>query len=202
MAVKYWARGSNDKKMSDTIYLAFTLLGYKCGGDLLGISFAAFDSSNTLYYTLDDDKKVYHAYEGDSEFRVVTKLIELDDSFVELKPETIIIIPKYDVNDVIYEKDKMYHRAFIISVNKSKQTYTVKDHKAYQYEIPFEEQDNWALVLTPKFKEDDMITDGDTKLFVIEVDYRYMRYKVNVDGDFDYFTYIEFREQDGWELIS
>ena len=202
MAVKYWARGSNDKKMSDAIYLAFKLLGYEFNNDPLGILFSGFDSSNSFYYTLDDDKKVYHTYEGDSEFRVVTKLIELDDSFVELKPETIIIIPKYDVNDVIYEKDKMYRRAFIISVNKSKQTYTVKDHKAYQYKIPFEEQDNWALVLTPKFKEDDMITDGDTRLFVIEVDYRYMRYKVNVDGDFDYFTYIEFREQDGWELIS
>ena len=202
MGVKYWIRGSNNEKESDAIYLAFKSLGYEFNGDRLGILFSRFDSTKKLYYTLDNDKKVYDTYDGDAEFRAVTKLIELDDSFVELKPDTIIITPKYNVNDVIYKTDNIPRRAFVISVNTGKQLYVVKDPNARQYEIPFKEQDQWGLVVTPKFKEDDMITDGDTNLFVIEVDYRYMRYKVNVDGDFDYFTYIEFREQDGWELIS
>lgn len=199
MAVKYWARGSNDKKMSDAIYLAFKLLGYEFNNDPHGIFFSVFDSSNSFYYTLDDDKKVYHTYEGDSEFRVVTKLIELDDSFVELNPDDFVTTPKFELHDVLYNVEKMFKRCVVIEVDKYKQSYTVKDHNNNKFTIKFKDQDQWDIVIQPKFKEGDSIKDA-IEVYIIDVDKEYQRYSVCEDGEDDFF-YIQFKEQDRWKLL-
>lgn len=190
--MRYWSKGSEDRKEAMKIRDAFGVLGYNTN-----CVWGNF-SNDFLYHTLENDNRIYVVAKGTIEYDIISRLVKLDDEYVELDADSIVIVPKFVVNDVIYLIDKAYRRAFIVAVDKKLQQYEVKDHNGAEYNIKFEEQDNWDVVLRPKFDEDTMIRQGLFKAYIIEIEYMWQRYKVCEDGADDTF-YIDFKEQDNWE---
>lgn len=199
--MKYWVRGSDDEKVSESICLAFDKLGYSTPF-LNSIVFTCNDSVNNIYFTWGDDNQVYHEFANSIEGKILLRLIELDDTFVELNPNDIIIDPSFEVNDVICDKNKTYKRAIIIGINKHEQKYRVKDYNNFEFSIPFVEQDQWGLVIKPKFKKGDMIKSAYTVLDILEVETQFQRYKVSPISDVNNIRYIAFDEQDAWDLTK
>ena len=190
--MRYWSKGSEDRKEAMKIRDAFGVLGYNTN-----CVWGNF-TNDFLYHTLENDNRIYVVAKGTIEYDIISRLVKLDDEYVELDADSIVIVPKFAVNDVIYLIDKAYRRAFIMAVDKKLQRYEVKDHNGAEYNIKFEEQDKWDVVLRPKFDEDTMIRQGAFKVYIIEIEYRWQRYKVCEDGADNTF-YIDFKEQDNWE---
>lgn len=190
--MRYWSDGSKDDKEARKIRDAFGVLGYDTS-----CVWGNFDDG-FLYHTLENDDRIYVAAKGTIEYDLIRRLVELDGEYVKVDADSIVIEPKFSVNDVIYLIDKAYRRAFIVAVDKKLQRYEVKDHNGAEYNIKFEEQDNWDVVLRPKFDEDTLICQGLFKVYIIEIEYMWQRYKVCEDGADNTF-YIGFKEQDNWE---
>lgn len=190
--MRYWSKGSKDDKEAMKIRDAFGVLGYATS-----CVWGNF-TNDFLYHTLENDNRIYVVAKGTIEYDIISRLVKLDDEYVEVDADSIVIEPKFAVNDVIYLIDKAYRRAFIMAVDKKLQRYEVKDHNGAEYNIKFEEQDKWDVVLRPKFDEDTMIRQGVFKVYIIEIEYRWQRYKVCEDGADNTF-YIDFKEQDNWE---
>lgn len=190
--MRYWSDGSKDDKEARKIRDAFGVLGYDTS-----CVWGNFDDG-FLYHTLENDDRIYVAAKGTIEYDLIRRLAELDGEYVKVDADSIVIEPKFSVNDVIYLIDKAYRRAFIVAVDKKLQRYEVKDHNGAEYNIKFEEQDNWDVVLRPKFDEDTLICQGLFKVYIIEIEYMWQRYKVCEDGADNTF-YIGFKEQDNWE---
>ena len=205
--MKYWIKGKNglsEKKIFDT----FSVLGYDVS--MREYIFASDDddsSDGRIYYTWDGDNTVHKVYKSSSiervetECEMVERLIELDKDFIELKPDEIITDPKFKNDDVIYDTHKAYRRAIVTSVNRKEQKYKVKDFNNAEYYIKFLEQDGWNFVLRPAFDEETMITDGANRIYIIDIEFQWQRYKVCIDGDDDTF-YIDFKEQDNFRRVG
>lgn len=205
--MKYWIKGKNglsEKKIFDT----FSVLGYDVS--MREYIFASDDddsSDGRIYYTWDGDNTVHKVYKSSSiervetECEMVERLIELDKDFIELKPDEIVTDPKFKNDDVIYDTHKAYRRAIVTSVNRKEQKYKVKDFNNAEYYIKFVEQEGWDFVLRPAFDEETMITDGANRIYIINIEYQWQRYKVCIDGDDDTF-YIDFKEQDNFRSVG
>ena len=195
--MNYWVRGSDDKETSNKIRYAFYGLGY---GDVVSnFTKWLYDSPRRIHFTIDGDEEVHSAFEGTLEYSLLMRLIELDDNFVELNPDDIVTTPKFELHDVLYNVEKMFRRCVIIDVDKYKQIYTVKDHNNSKFTINFKDQDQWGVVIEPKFKEATTIKDGVYEVYIVDVESMWQRYKVCEDGADDCF-YIPFTEQDHWAL--
>ena len=194
--MKYWSKGSEDHKEALKIRDAFAVLGYntKCvWGNFCG---------DFLYHTLENDDRIYVAAKGTIEYDLIGKLVELDtEEYTEVDADSIVTEPIFDYNDVIYDTHKMYRRAIVTSVDRKKQQYTVKDFNNAEYNIKFSEQDGWDFVRRPAFDEETMITDGANRIYIINIEYQWQRYKVCIDGDDDTF-YIDFKEQDNFRRVG
>lgn len=204
--MKYWIRGKNglsEKKIFD----AFSVLGYKVSMHDYLWSNANYSSESTIYYTWNGDNTVHKVFKClsderlNTEYKMVERLIELDKEFMELKPDEIVTGPKFKAEDVIYDTHKAYRRAIVTSVDRKKQQYTVKDFNNREYNIKFVEQEEWDFVRIPEFDEETMITDGANRIYIINIEYQWQRYKVCIDGDDDTF-YIDFKEQDNFRRIG
>lgn len=193
--MKYWIFGSDDKKIAEDIGYAFRKLGYEFDSLYTG-----FDSQHSIYFTWDGDKNVHTAYCASMEYKLLQRLFEMDDTFVKLNPYDFVSEPKFETLDVIYFQEKTYKRVIIIEVNKPEQKYRVKDYNDFEFSIPFDEQDQWGLVIKPKFKKGDMIKGQYTVLGILEVETQFQRYKVSPIGDVNNIHYLSFDEQDGWSV--
>lgn len=204
--MKYWIKGKkglSERKILD----AFSVLGYEVS--MRKYVFASDDddsSDGRIYYTWDGDNSVHTAYEHlserfSTEYKMAERLIELDNEFIELKPDEIVTDPKFNDGDVIYDTHKAYRRAIVTSVNRKEQKYKVKDFNNAEYYIKFVEQEGWDFVLRPAFDEETMITDGANRIYIISIEYQWQRYKVCIDGDDDTF-YINFKEQDNFRRVG
>ena len=191
----YWSKGSKDHKEALKIRDAFAVLGYdtKC---VLG-NF----SDDFLYHTLENDDHIYVAAKGTIEYGLISRLAKLDNEYIEVDADSIVIEPIFDYNDVIYDINKMYRRAIVTSVDRKKQQYKVKDFNNAEYYIKFVEQEGWDFVRRPVFDEETMITDGANRIYIISIEYQWQRYKVCIDGDDDIF-YIDFKEQDNFRRVG
>lgn len=190
--MRYWSNGSKDHKEAMKIRDAFGVLGYNTS-----CVWGNFEC-DFLYHTLENDDRIYVVAKGTIEYDLISRLIELDGEYVNVDADSIVIEPKFVMNDVIYPIDKAYKRAFIVAVDKKSQRYEVKDHNGANYYVKFEEQDNWDIVIYPRFKKDTMIRQGVFVAYVINILYMQQRYKVCEDGADNTF-YIDFKEQDNWE---
>ena len=204
--MKYWIKGKkglSEKKIFD----AFSVLDYIVSIHDYMWSNANDSSESTIYYTWDGDNTVHKVFKClsderlNTEYKMVERLIELDKEFIELKPDEIVTGPKFKNEDVIYLINKTYRRAIVTSVNRREQQYTVKDINNMEYNIKFAEQEEWDFVRRPAFDEETMITDGANRIYIIDIEFQWQRYKVCIDGDDDTF-YIDFKEQDNFRSVG
>jgi hypothetical protein len=204
--MKYWIKGRkglSERKILDT----FSVLGYDVSMHDYLWSDANDSSEFTIYYTWNGGDTVHKVFKGlsderlNTEYKIIERLIELDKEFIELKPDEIVTVPKFDYDDVIYDTHKAYRRAIVTSVDMKKQQYKVKDFNNAEYYIKFVEQEGWDFVRRPVFDEETMITDGANRIYIISIEYQWQRYKVCIDGDDDTF-YIDFKEQDNFRRVD
>lgn len=205
--MKYWIKGKkglSEKKILD----AFSVLDYDVSIHDYMWSNANDSSEFTIYYTWDGDNTVHKVFKClsderlNTEYKMVERMIELDKEFIELKPDEIVTDPKFTNYDVIYLINKVYRRrAIVTSVNRKEQKYTVKDLNNAEYSIKFVEQEEWDFVRRPAFEEGTMITDGANRIYIIDIEYQWQRYKVCIDGDDDTF-YIDFKEQNNFRSVG
>lgn len=193
--MKYWSKGSEDETEARKIRDAFNVLGY----DTMCV-WGNF-TNGFLYYTLENDTRVHVEIKGTIQYELISRLVELDDEYIEVDADSIVTEPIFDYNDVIYYIDKMYRRAIVTSVDRKKQQYIVKDFNNREYNIKFVEQGEWDFVRRPAFDEETMITDGANRIYIINIEFQWQRYKVCIDGDDDTF-YIDFKEQDNFRSVG
>lgn len=204
--MKYWSKGGKDAKETERILDAFSVLGYEV---LLHtrLLYGNGRSDYVIFYTWDGDNEVHietkcNVPGANRDYEMLERLIELDKDFVELKPDEIVIDPKFEKSDVIYASDKSASRAIVLILNTTDQCYRVKDCNGMEFTLPFSEQGKWEKVIQPKFEIDNLIKRKDCTgvAIVKEIDFASQRYVIYTDGDINYKLYLPFKEQDNWEL--